>query len=74
MRCACGLLTRSNCAVKTRRDRILRPKATAEHWLLFLGDAAYKDRHYCYLTLIEAFVVVIEAIILTTDRPVLSSF
>ncbi len=43
-----------------------------ECWMLFLGDANYKDRHYCYLTLIEPFVIVIEVIIMTLYHLVLS--
>lgn len=58
--------------MKTRRSRTLRLRATVECWMLFLGDASYKDRHYCYLTLIEPFVVVIEVIIMTLYHLALS--
>lgn len=63
--CAFGVRT---CSVKTRSNRTPRPRATSQRWMLALGDAKYKDRHYRYLTPIEPFVTVIEVIVVTLHR------
>lgn len=63
-----------SCALRvlTRCNRTLCLRATAERWMLVLGDAKHKDRHYCYLTPIEPFVIATEVIIVTLHRLVRS--